>query len=59
MATKIVLFFNFPYFYGKSNDLGGNRIGIKKLPDYPHPLVMFLGQKSHIKTRIKWFWLKI
>ena len=34
-------FFDFSILlWSKSNDLGGNRIGIKKLPDYPHPLTV-------------------
>ena len=40
MATKIVFIEFSILLWSKSNDLGGNRIGIKNLPDYPHPLLL-------------------
>ena len=39
MATKIGFFKFSILIWSKSNDLGGNRIGIKKLSDYPHHLI--------------------
>ena len=51
MATKIS-FFEFSILpWSKSNDLGGNRIGYKNLPDYPHPLLMTLSSGTIFRNK--------
>ena len=40
MATKIAFSEFSILLWSKSNDLRGNRIGIKNLPNYPHPLIL-------------------
>ena len=47
MATKFVFFEFSILIWSKSNDLGGNRIGIK---DYPHPLLYLEKVKLIIKA---------
>ena len=62
MTTKIGFFEFSILLWSKSNDLGGNHIVIKNLPDYPHPLPKWINISTWFRCSIFlqfWpYWLK-